>query len=76
MIRACASQSSGWRPGAIDAGSLTSSVQADTGDLAGPNSGKDVWLVRVVAKAHDGIESRYLIEVNPDSGIPTLVGVG
>jgi hypothetical protein len=74
MIRACAS--SQWKD-AIDSTSLTSTVEAGTAELPGPNKGSDVWLVRVDAKWKDGVvESHYLIEVNKATGVPTLVGVG
>lgn len=74
MIRVC--ELSRWKD-AIDVSSLTSTVEAGTGELPGPNKGSDVWLVQVDAKAMDGVvESHYLIEVNKATGVPTLIGVG
>ena len=77
LVRGCASTPGNGGPGGVDGNSLTSTVEAGTGELPGPNSGRDVWLVRIDAKANDGIgESHYLVEVNKDTGVPTLVGIG
>lgn len=77
MVRACAAASPQSGPAAIDPASLTSTVEAGTGELPGPNSGREVWLVRVDAKANNPIdESHYLVEVNKETGVPTLIGIG
>ncbi len=77
MIRACGSTPLDAGPGTMDPDTLTATVEEGKGELPGPNSGRDVWLVRIDARTKDGIgQMHYLVEVSKETGAPTLVGIG
>jgi hypothetical protein len=77
VVRGCVAALPQSGPGAMDPATITSTVETATGERPGPNNGREVWLVRVDAKANNRIdESHYLVEVNKDTGVPTIIGIG
>jgi hypothetical protein len=59
---------------------VTSSVALTPGVETGPNAGRQVWTVKVDGRITDANEQSYIshfwIEVDTQSGVPSVIGTG